>query len=74
MSYNARRLHSYNEADFFMFKDTLLCNDSWVCDGSLGQHGQKNEVIITLQLSMTNETTEEEIVSVSVRLNQAMRQ
>ena len=31
-------------------------------------------MIITLELFLPNETTEEEIVGVSVRLNQAMRQ
>ena len=75
MSYNTRRLKSYNEAVIFLFHATLLCiNGSWVRDRSLRQHGPENKVIITLQLSMSNATMEEEIVGVSVRLNQAMRQ
>ena len=48
-----------------------MCNGSWVRAGSLTQHGQE---IITLQLFMSVATMEEEIVGVSVRLNQAMRQ
>ena len=47
---HARWLHSYNEAIFFLFQATLLCNDSWVHPGSLRQHGQEN---YTLQLSMS---------------------
>ena len=56
------------------FRLLLLCNGSWIRVGSIQQHGQANEVIITLQLSMSIATIEEEIVGVSVRLNQAMRQ
>ena len=52
---------------------TLLCNGSWVHAGCLRQHGQENEVIITLQLSMSITKAEEEIVGVSVKLTQAMR-
>ena len=74
MGYNTRWLQSYNEAVFFLFQATSLCNGSWVHTGSLRQHGQENQVIITLQLSMDIATMEEEIVGVSVRLNQAMRQ
>ena len=51
---------------------TLLCNGSWVHAGCLRQHGQENEVIITLQLSMSIAKTEE-IMGVSVKLTQAMR-
>ena len=47
---------------------------AWVRIRSLRQHGQENQVIITLHLSMSITTMEEEIVGVSVRLNQAMRQ
>ena len=39
---------------------------------SLRQHGQENQVIMSQQLSMPIATMEEEIVGVSVRLNQAM--
>ena len=75
LQYKTVELRSYNEAVFFLFKATLLCiNGSWVHTGSLRQHGQENKVIITLQLSMSIATMEEEIVGVSVRLNQAMRQ
>ena len=75
MSYNTRWLKSCNEAVFFLFQATLLCiNASWVRARSLRQHGQENKVIVTLQLSMSIATMEEEIVGVSVRLNQAMRQ
>ena len=57
----------------------LYCviSDSWVCTGYLTrQRGQENQVIITLQLSMSIATMEEEIVCVCVimRLNLAMRQ
>ena len=50
-------------------------SDSWVCTGSLTRHrGQENQVISTLQLSMSIATMEEEIVGVIMRLNLAMRQ
>ena len=52
----------------------LLCNGSWIRARSIRQHGQENLVIITLQLSLSIATMEEEIVGGSVRLNQAMRQ
>ena len=45
----------------------LYCviSDSWVCTGYLTrQRGQENQVIITLQLSMSIATMEEEIVCV----------
>ena len=42
LSYNTRWLQSYNEAVFFLFQATLLCNGSWICTGSLRQHGQEN--------------------------------
>ena len=47
----------------------LYCviSDSWVCTGYLTrQRGQENQVIITLQLSMSIATMEEEIVGVSI--------
>ena len=49
-----------------------LCNGSWV-DGSLRQHGQENEVINILQLSMSI-VMEGEIVDVNGRLKQVVRQ
>ena len=50
-----------------------LHDGSWV-HGSLGQHGQGNQMVNTLQLSMSIATMEGEIVDVNVRLNQVMKQ
>ena len=35
LSYNTRQLQNYNEALFFLFQATLLCNGSWVHAESL---------------------------------------
>ena len=67
----------YKAAAELLFQATLLCtNGSYVCAGSLRQsnHGQDNQVIITLQLPMSIATMEEENMGVNGRLNQAMRQ
>ena len=42
LSYNARRLQSYNEAIFFLLQATLMCNGSMVCAGTLRKLGQEN--------------------------------
>ena len=68
------QFQSYNEAVSFLIQVTLGCNGSWFRAGSLRQHGQENQVIITLKLCMYIATMEEEIVGANnVRLKQAMR-
>ena len=54
LSYNTRRLQSLNEALF----SCLQATGSWV-HGSLRQHGQGNEMV--LQLSMSIATTAGEL-------------
>ena len=77
LSYNTRRLHSYNEAVSFRFQATfIICNaSSWPSHWVLKTpwSGELSDNYSTLQLSMSIATMEE-VVGVSVRLNQAMRQ
>ena len=63
-----------------MFQDTLLCNDSSMGSCRTDPSTWSRELsdnyaatICLLQLSMSIATMEEEIVGVSVRLNQAIR-
>ena len=52
----------------------LYCVMAAQCLSQVIQLGQENKVITMLQLSASSATMEEEIVGVSVRLNQAIRQ
>ena len=79
-------LQSYNEAVFLLFQATLLCNgnggrggagftpDPSTWPGELSNNYAATTYLCLLQLSMSIATMEEEIVGVSVRLNQAIRQ